>query len=120
MHDRIARSSSATNVDTAPLPTVRLKGLFRRSTKWLSVLAPLCYFFPKIMLFYFLFGVYDVIRNTKLNFTLFQSYFVGNGVLTWILSPFNVLLDILALPYINKGVIGWRTYPCPTRTKSGD
>jgi hypothetical protein len=68
------------------------------------VYAPVVYFFPWIALFYLVCGVYDVSRNTGLNLSTVRRYFLGNGVLLWILSPINVLLDILSLPYINKGV----------------
>jgi aspartyl/asparaginyl beta-hydroxylase (cupin superfamily) len=68
------------------------------------ILVPLSYFFPKLMLFYFVCGLYDVSRNKGFDLALLDRYFFGNGVTTWVLSPFNVLMDILALPYINKGV----------------
>jgi beta-hydroxylase len=68
------------------------------------LLCVLSYFLPKLMLFYFLCGIYDVTRNTNLSLEVLDKYFFGNGVLTWVLSPFNVLMDILALPYVNKGV----------------
>jgi aspartyl/asparaginyl beta-hydroxylase (cupin superfamily) len=70
----------------------------------LGVLAPFAYFFPKIALFYAVCGAYDVGRNRGLNFSTLRRYFIGNGVATWILSPFNALLDLLSLPYVNKGV----------------
>jgi Aspartyl/Asparaginyl beta-hydroxylase len=70
----------------------------------LCVLAPFAYFFPKIALFYALCGAYDVSRNPGLNLTTLRRYFIGNGFPTWLLSPFNTLLDLLSLPYINKGV----------------
>ncbi|MBC8103069.1 MAG: aspartyl/asparaginyl beta-hydroxylase domain-containing protein [Cytophagales bacterium] len=50
------------------------------------------------------FGVYDVTRNKALDRTAVRRYFLGNGILTWLLSPFNTLLDLMALPYVNKGV----------------
>ena len=68
------------------------------------VYVPLVYFFPIISLVYLLCGAYDVSRNTGLNLSTIRRYFLGNGVLLWVLSPINVLLDILSLPYINKGV----------------
>lgn len=49
-------------------------------------------------------GAYDVARNKKLDKSVIQRYFLGNGLATWILSPLNTLLDLLALPYVNKGV----------------
>jgi hypothetical protein len=74
------------------------------------VLAPLCvwgpfaYFFPKIALLYAICGIYDVSRNRPPTMSTVRRYFLGNGVLLWILSPINVLIDLLSLPYINKGV----------------
>jgi beta-hydroxylase len=62
------------------------------------------YFFPKIAIVYAICGAYDVSRNSDLGFTTLRRYFIGNGFPTWILSPFNTLLDLLSLPYVNKGV----------------
>ena len=69
-----------------------------------GVLAPLAYFFPRIALVYAICGAYDVSRNRGLNFSTLRRYFIGNGFPTWVLSPLNALLDLLSLPYINKGV----------------
>src|SRR5262249_25294638 len=85
-------------------PAVNVKKLLTRLVQVALILAPLCYFFPKLMLFYFACGLYDVSRNRRWDLALVDRYFFGNGVTTWLLSPFNVLMDILALPYINKGV----------------
>ena len=68
------------------------------------VLAPFAYFFPKIALFYAICGAYDAGRNWPLNFETLRRYFIGNGFGTWMASPFNILLDLLSLPYVNKGV----------------
>jgi len=68
------------------------------------VLLPAAYFFPKLALFYAICGAYDVSRNSGLNVSTLRRYFIGNGVPTWLLSPFNTLLDLLSLPYVNKGV----------------
>ena len=70
----------------------------------LCVLAPFAYFFPRIALFYAVCGAYDVGRNSGLNLSTLRRYFIGNGFPTWVLSPFNILLDLLSLPYVNKGV----------------
>lgn len=70
----------------------------------LCVLAPFAYFFPKIALVYAVCGGYDVSRNSGLSLTTLRRYFIGNGFPTWVLSPFNTLLDLLSLPYVNKGV----------------
>ncbi len=68
------------------------------------ILVPAFYFLPYLMLFYVLCGAYDVYRNRGLTPATVRQYFFGNGVLTWILSPFNIVLDLLSLPYVNKGV----------------
>ncbi len=80
------------------------KYFVRRVLFPLGVLAPFAYFFPKITLLYALCGAYDVGRNSGLNLETLRRYFIGNGFQTWVLSPFNTLLDLLSLPYINKGV----------------
>src|ERR1700743_1097331 len=74
-----------------------------RAVQLLLVLA-LCWFFPKFMLFFIVCGIYDVSRNSPLTLAVADRYFFGNGVFTWVLSPFNVLMDIVSLPYVNKGV----------------
>ena len=82
---------------------MNVKKLLRRLVQ-AGLILVLCYFLPWLMLFYFVCGLYDVSRNTKFDLALLDRYFFGNGVTTWVLSPLNVLMDILALPYINKGV----------------
>ena len=68
------------------------------------VFVPLAYFFPKMVLFYAACGAYDVSRNHGLKLSTLRRYFIGNGFLLWMLSPINLLLDLLSLPHINKGV----------------
>jgi Aspartyl/Asparaginyl beta-hydroxylase len=80
------------------------KYALRRVLFPLCVLAPFAYFFPKIALLYAVCGVYDVSRNAGLNLSTLRRYFIGNGFPTWVLSPFNSVLDLLSLPYVNKGV----------------
>ena len=87
------------------------KYFVRRVLFPLGVLAPFAYFFPKIAVFYAICGAYDVGRNQGLNFSTLRRYFIGNGFLTWVLSPFNTLLDLLSLPYINKGVYRMEDLP---------
>ncbi len=70
----------------------------------ICVLAPFAYFFPKIALFYALCGIYDVCRNRPVTAEVLRRYFIGNGFGTWMLSPINIFLDLLSLPYINKGI----------------
>jgi hypothetical protein len=80
------------------------KFTLRRVLFPVCVLVPFAYFFPKIALFYAACGAYDLSRNTGLKLSTLRRYFIGNGFLVWMLSPINVLLDLLSLPYINKGV----------------
>lgn len=83
----------------------------RQIAKLALIVAPLAYFFPKFVLAYVLCGLYDVSRNDERTFGLFERYFLGNGFLTWLLSPVNVVLDLLSLPYINKGVYDLKDLP---------
>ncbi len=79
----------------------------KKKVKYAAIIAAalvFAYFFPKFSAFYSLCGLYDVARNRPIDGYILRQYFLGNGVPTWILSPFNILLDILTLPYINKGV----------------
>ena len=99
-------------MNTTIVETLSGRQLFTRIWKYslrrllfpICVLAPFAYFFPKIALFYALCGTYDACRNRPITVEMLRRYFIGNGVGTWLLSPINVLLDLLALPYINKGV----------------
>jgi len=80
------------------------KYTLRRVLFPLCVLAPFAYFFPKIALVYAICGAYDVTRNRPMSLETARRYFIGNGFGTWLLSPVNCLLDLLSLPYVNKGV----------------
>jgi hypothetical protein len=80
------------------------KFTLRRVLFPVCVLMPFAYFFPKIALFYVACGAYDLSRNTGLKSSTLRRYFIGNGFLVWMLSPINILLDLLSLPYVNKGV----------------
>lgn len=75
------------------------------------------YFLPKLTLFYGLCGLYDVSRNRPLTWFVVRQYFIGNGVPTWLASPFNIVLDILTLPYINKGIYQLSDLPAPYRAE---
>ena len=81
------------------------------------VVAMLTGFFPKTMALFIVCGVYDLGRNSGLTVETAQRYFLGNGALTWALSPFNVLLDLLALPHLNKGIYRLRDLPAAHRAE---
>ena len=99
-------------MNTAIVETLTSQKIFTRIWKYslrrllfpICVLAPFAYFLPKIALFYALCGAYDACRNRPVTAETLRRYFIGNGVGTWMLSPINILLDLLSLPYINKGV----------------
>ncbi len=69
-----------------------------------AVFLALAYFFPIPVIALLLCGVWDVSRNRDLDAGVFRQYFLRNGIGTWLASPLNILMDILALPYLNKGV----------------
>lgn len=69
-----------------------------------SLLFTSLYLLPVFTLIYICCGLYDVARNDKLSLSLVDRYVFGNGVLTWTLSPFNVLMDISTLPFFNKKI----------------
>ena len=71
---------------------------------WYVFLILLTYYLPELMLFYVICGAYDVSRNSDIDFRMLYRYFFGNGTLTWALAPFNILMDLLTLPYINKRI----------------
>ncbi len=59
---------------------------------------------PVVFGVFLLCGILDIRRHDPLTIGTVDRYFFGNGILTWILSPFNLLMDLLALPYVNTGV----------------
>ncbi|MFI4898566.1 MAG: aspartyl/asparaginyl beta-hydroxylase domain-containing protein [Phycisphaerales bacterium JB059] len=60
------------------------------------------YAVPIIIGLFVLCGVLDVLRHRPLWLWQVDSYFFGKGVLTWVLAPFNLLMDLISLPYWNK------------------
>jgi len=60
------------------------------------------YFIPILTTIFILCGLIDIMRNDQKDWTLFDRYFLGNGLFTWLLSPFNLLVDVLC--YRNPGV----------------
>ena len=70
----------------------------------LKIIGKIAVFFAKVIGVLTLVGAYDVSRNTNLDGSVVKRYFLGNGALTWLLSPLNAIMDVLALPFVNKGV----------------
>lgn len=75
-----------------------------RTKDWLKVivLIAIAYFIPRIALFYLVCGILDFSRSRKFDSVTIHRYFLGNGILTWLLSPFNLLMDLLS--HKNKGI----------------
>jgi aspartyl/asparaginyl beta-hydroxylase (cupin superfamily) len=76
----------------------------RRWVAGVATLTLLAFFIPYLEFFYIACGIYDLARNRNLRLQVVEQYFFGNGLFTWLLSPLNILFDILSLPYRNKGV----------------
>lgn len=69
------------------------------------------------MIVLFLCGLWDVSRNRGFDVSVFRQYFLKNGIGTWLASPLNILMDILALPYINKGIYDLKDLPLAYQTE---
>ena len=82
----------------------RKKRFWLQSAVWYVFLTLLTYYLSELMLFYVICGAYDVSRNSNIDFRILSRYFFGNGTPTWALAPFNILMDLLTLPYRNKKV----------------
>ncbi len=81
-------------------PLLRLK----RPLKRIVSVTLAVYFIPHSFAVMVAFGLLDFSRNRGQNLASLDRYFFGNGVFTWLLSPFNLLMDVLCLPYRNKGI----------------
>ena len=81
--------------------------------------AALAYFAPIPLLALFLCGLWDVTRNRGFDLSVFRQYFLKNGIGTWLASPLNILMDILALPFVNKGVYELTDLPESYQTEIG-
>ena len=52
---------------------------------------------PHFLLLMVACGLIDCVRNRPLNRALFHKYFLGNGMVTWLLSPINLFADVIAM-----------------------
>ncbi len=78
--------------------------ILKKSLKRVVPLALALYFIPWVLATYIVLGLIDVSRNSQRTIRTLDRYFAGNGVFTWLLSPFNLLLDLICLPYWNRGI----------------
>ena len=89
----------------------RIIQLLKKPLKRLVFLALAIYFVPFLFAVYLVLGLLDVLRNKPRTLRTMDRYFTGNGVFTWLLSPFNLLMDILCLPYWNRGIYRMQDLP---------
>ncbi|MFL5242133.1 MAG: aspartyl/asparaginyl beta-hydroxylase domain-containing protein [Gemmataceae bacterium] len=85
----------------------------KRATKRLVPLVLAVYFVPVFFAVYVGLGLLDFVRNKRRTLATLDRYFAGNGFFTWMLSPFNLLMDVIALPYRNKGIYQLADLPDP-------
>ena len=92
----------------------RNQRILRISKKTLKRTVPLAlalYFIPWVLAFYIVLGLIDVMRNSQRTLRTLDRYFAGNGVFTWLLSPFNLLMDLFCFPYWNRGIYRLQDLP---------
>lgn len=83
----------------------------KKAVKRIAFLLVTAFFIPYVLVFYLACGFIDFMRNDKVSLAKLDRYFFGNGFLTWLLSPFNLLMDLLTLPFWNKGVYELKDLP---------
>jgi aspartyl/asparaginyl beta-hydroxylase (cupin superfamily) len=81
----------------------------RRFAIAIPVIAVLLFFLPVLTLIWFAAGLIDVMRNKGKTALMFNRYFLGNGIFTWLLAPFNLLVDLLS--YRNPGLYTLEDFP---------
>jgi aspartyl/asparaginyl beta-hydroxylase (cupin superfamily) len=68
----------------------------RRIALGLIVFATALYFIPYLTCFFLFCGLLDIRRHFKITPEMAEKYFLGNGIPTWLLSPINLLADMLS------------------------
>jgi aspartyl/asparaginyl beta-hydroxylase (cupin superfamily) len=87
----------------------------RKAVLAVLALAALLYTVPLLTAFYLCTGLIDVLRNTRRDAMVFERYFLGNGIPTWLLSPFNLLIDLFS--YRNPGIYRLEDLPPAWRSE---
>lgn len=72
------------------------KKTIKRIAIAVPVLAVLLWFIPWITAFWVICGLIDVSRNKAKTGLMYARYFGGNGIPTWLLSPFNLAMDLMS------------------------
>jgi beta-hydroxylase len=94
-------------------PRTELLRFTKKSAKRIVPVALAMYAVPAAFAVFVAFGLLDLARNQRRTLATFDRYFAGNGFFTWLLSPFNLLMDLLTLPYPNKGIYKLTDLPKP-------
>jgi beta-hydroxylase len=82
----------------------RASRYMKRAAKRVVPVVAAIYFFPAAFAVYAALALIDFARNTRRTLDALDRYFVGNGLGTCLLAPVNLLLDVLTLPYRNRGI----------------
>jgi aspartyl/asparaginyl beta-hydroxylase (cupin superfamily) len=85
----------------------------RKTAKRICPFALAVYFIPGLLAIYVGLGLLDFLRNKRRTLGTLDRYFAGNGFFTWLLSPFNLLMDVISLPYWNHGIYQLSELPTP-------
>ncbi len=109
-HMNTLASPAAVHPDRSRFGQNALKHL-KKPLKRIVTLVVALYFFPLLFGVYVVFGLIDVLRNSQRTIRTLERYFAGNGVFTWLLSPFNLLMDLFCLPYRNRGIYQLQDLP---------
>ena len=112
---RCLRLITADVKGTGKLPMSTWKRRFRHLAGVAVILAPALYFIPVPTMILIICGVLDVSRHKKISYELLEKYFTGNGVPTWLLSPVNLLADLLS--YRNRVVYKLEDMPAEHRAE---
>jgi beta-hydroxylase len=78
----------------------RWAGLSRRRIRNIAIagvaLVPALIFLPITTLLYLACGALDIARQNNVTIEMVYKYFLGNGTFTWLLSPINLLADLVS------------------------
>jgi beta-hydroxylase len=91
----------------------RFRRTSRQAAKRIAFFALAAYFLPAVFAAYVGLGLLDFVRNRRRTLSALDRYYAGNGFFTWLLCPFNLLMDALSLPYWNKGIYQLSDLPRP-------
>lgn len=86
------------------MPRLRTRRGLKKLAKRVVPLALAVYFIPYVLAAFAACGLVDYLRNGGKTLASLDRYFFGNGFFTWMLSPFNLMVDVLCLPYRNRGI----------------